>query len=85
MYPCIFLILEDWGERAYINIYRRGLGLRHLDQLASHPGTFDSPQELKDITMELDKRYHERQKEKGGHQEKKPPITGSNSFRTPQD
>ncbi|MBW0510257.1 hypothetical protein O181_049972 [Austropuccinia psidii MF-1] len=37
-----------------------------------------------DITLELDTRYHERQKEKGIHQEKKPPITGSNSSRPPQ-
>ncbi|MBW0496869.1 hypothetical protein O181_036584 [Austropuccinia psidii MF-1] len=38
-----------------------------------------------DITLELDTRYHERQKEKGSHQEKKPPVTGSNSSRPPQD
>ncbi|MBW0527562.1 hypothetical protein O181_067277 [Austropuccinia psidii MF-1] len=40
---------------------------------------FDTPQEPMDITLELDTRYHERQKEKGSHQEKKPPVTGSNS------
>ncbi|MBW0531233.1 hypothetical protein O181_070948 [Austropuccinia psidii MF-1] len=34
-----------------------------------------------DITLELDTRYHERQKEKGGNQEKKPHVTGSNSSR----
>ncbi|MBW0528469.1 hypothetical protein O181_068184 [Austropuccinia psidii MF-1] len=34
---------------------------------------------------ERDTRYHERQKEKGSHQEKKPPITGSNPSRPPQD
>ncbi|MBW0468579.1 hypothetical protein O181_008294 [Austropuccinia psidii MF-1] len=38
-----------------------------------------------DITLELETRYHERQKEKGSHQEKKPPVTGSNPFRPPQD
>ncbi|MBW0497675.1 hypothetical protein O181_037390 [Austropuccinia psidii MF-1] len=38
-----------------------------------------------DITLELDSRYHERQKEKGEHQEKKPPVTGSNYSRPPQD
>ncbi|MBW0561368.1 hypothetical protein O181_101083 [Austropuccinia psidii MF-1] len=38
-----------------------------------------------DITLELDTRYHETQKEKGSHQEKKPPATGSNSSRPPQD
>ncbi|MBW0577470.1 hypothetical protein O181_117185 [Austropuccinia psidii MF-1] len=38
-----------------------------------------------EITLELDTRYHERQKEKGSHQEKKPPVTGSKSSRPPQD
>ncbi|MBW0525849.1 hypothetical protein O181_065564 [Austropuccinia psidii MF-1] len=42
-------------------------------------------QDLMDITLELDTRYHERQKEKGSHKEKKPPVTGSNSLRPPQD
>ncbi|MBW0586547.1 hypothetical protein O181_126262 [Austropuccinia psidii MF-1] len=30
-------------------------------------------------------RYHEKKKEKGGSQEKKPPLTGSNSLRPHQD
>ncbi|MBW0511039.1 hypothetical protein O181_050754 [Austropuccinia psidii MF-1] len=77
--------IGDWGERSYINVYRRGLASRLLDQLASYPSNFDTLQELIDITLELDTRYHERQKEKGSHQEKKPPITGSNSSRNPQD
>ncbi|MBW0555335.1 hypothetical protein O181_095050 [Austropuccinia psidii MF-1] len=38
-----------------------------------------------DIKLELDTRSHERHKEKGSHQEKKPPFTGSNSSRPPQD
>ncbi|MBW0573646.1 hypothetical protein O181_113361 [Austropuccinia psidii MF-1] len=76
--------IGDWGERAYIHVYRRGLASRLLDQLASHPGNFDSLQELMNITLELDTRYHERQKEKGSHQEKKPPISGSNSSKPPQ-
>ncbi|MBW0463729.1 hypothetical protein O181_003444 [Austropuccinia psidii MF-1] len=54
--------IGDWGERAYIHVYRRGLTSRLLDQLASHPGTFESLQELMDVTLELDTRYHERQK-----------------------
>ncbi|MBW0554617.1 hypothetical protein O181_094332 [Austropuccinia psidii MF-1] len=37
-----------------------------------------------DITLELDTRYHERQKEKGSHKQKKPPISGSNSSKPPQ-
>ncbi|MBW0465811.1 hypothetical protein O181_005526 [Austropuccinia psidii MF-1] len=76
--------IRDWGERAYIHVYRRGLASRLLDQLASHPGNFDSLQELMDITLELDTRYHERQKEKGSHKEKKPLISGSNSSTPPQ-
>ncbi|MBW0554348.1 hypothetical protein O181_094063 [Austropuccinia psidii MF-1] len=32
-----------------------------------------------DITLKLDTRYNERQREKGGNKEKKPPVTGSNS------
>ncbi|MBW0547532.1 hypothetical protein O181_087247 [Austropuccinia psidii MF-1] len=76
--------IGDWGERAYIQLYRRGLESRLLDKLASHPGSFDSLQQLMDITLELDTRYHERQKEKGIHQEKKPPISGANSYKPPE-
>ncbi|MBW0489605.1 hypothetical protein O181_029320 [Austropuccinia psidii MF-1] len=77
--------IEDWGETAYIHVYRRGLASRLLEQLASHPGTFDTLQKLMDFTLKLDTRYHERQKEKGGNQEKKPPVTGSNQYRPPQN
>ncbi|MBW0527336.1 hypothetical protein O181_067051 [Austropuccinia psidii MF-1] len=38
-----------------------------------------------DITLQLDTRYHERQKEKGGNQEKKPPVNGTNPSRPPQN
>ncbi|MBW0584213.1 hypothetical protein O181_123928 [Austropuccinia psidii MF-1] len=37
-----------------------------------------------DITLELDTRYHERQKEKGSYQEKKSPISGSKTSKPPQ-
>ncbi|MBW0552784.1 hypothetical protein O181_092499 [Austropuccinia psidii MF-1] len=74
-----------WGERAYIHVCRRGLASRCFDQLASYPGNFDTLQELMDITLKLDTRYHERQKEKGSHQEKKAPVTGPSSSRLPQD
>ncbi|MBW0493061.1 hypothetical protein O181_032776 [Austropuccinia psidii MF-1] len=50
--------IGDWGERAYINVYKRGLASRLLNQLASYPGNFDTLQELMDITLELDTRYH---------------------------
>ncbi|MBW0495360.1 hypothetical protein O181_035075 [Austropuccinia psidii MF-1] len=77
--------IGDWGERVYIHVDRRGLASRLLDQLASYPGNFDTLQDLMDITLELDTRYHERQKEKGSHQENNPPVTVSNSSRPPQD
>ncbi|MBW0511906.1 hypothetical protein O181_051621 [Austropuccinia psidii MF-1] len=77
--------IGDWGERAYIHVYRRGLASRLLDQLASYPGNLDTLQKLMDITLELDTRYHERQEEKGIHQEKKHPVSGSNSTRTSQE
>ncbi|MBW0480682.1 hypothetical protein O181_020397 [Austropuccinia psidii MF-1] len=76
--------IGDWGEREYIHVYRRGSASRLLDQLASHPGNFDTLQELMDITLELDTRYHERQKENGGNKKKKPPVSVSNPSRPPQ-
>ncbi|MBW0487172.1 hypothetical protein O181_026887 [Austropuccinia psidii MF-1] len=51
----------DWGERAYIHVYRRGVASRLLDQLASQPGMLDTLQELMNITLEVDTIYHERQ------------------------
>ncbi|MBW0495346.1 hypothetical protein O181_035061 [Austropuccinia psidii MF-1] len=77
--------IGDWGERAHIHVYRRGFASRISDQLASYPGNFDTLEELMDITLELDTRDHERQKEKGIHHEKKPPVTGSNPQRPPKD
>ncbi|MBW0534448.1 hypothetical protein O181_074163 [Austropuccinia psidii MF-1] len=71
--------IRDWGERALIHDFRRGLASRILDQLASHPSIIDSLQELMNITLELDTRYHERKKEKNHHQEKKPEASKSNS------
>ncbi|MBW0475357.1 hypothetical protein O181_015072 [Austropuccinia psidii MF-1] len=77
--------IGDWGERAYIHVYRRGLKSRLLDQLVSYTGKFDTLEDLLDITVELDTRYHERQKEKGSHQENKHPVIGSNSSGSLQD
>ncbi|MBW0527715.1 hypothetical protein O181_067430 [Austropuccinia psidii MF-1] len=76
--------IGDWGERAYIHVYRRGLESRLLDQVASHTEIFDSLQKLMDITLELDTRYHERKKEKGSHQEKTPPFSEFNTSKPPQ-
>ncbi|MBW0580176.1 hypothetical protein O181_119891 [Austropuccinia psidii MF-1] len=64
--------IGDWGERALIHHFRKGLPSRILDQLASHPSKIDSVQDLMDIMLQLDTRYHDRQKEKNHHQEKKP-------------
>ncbi|MBW0460921.1 hypothetical protein O181_000636 [Austropuccinia psidii MF-1] len=77
-------IIGDWGERAYIDFHRRGLESRLLDQLDTDPGSFSTLQELMEITLELNTRYHERQKEKGSHKDTKPPVTESNSLRPPQ-
>ncbi|MBW0540593.1 hypothetical protein O181_080308 [Austropuccinia psidii MF-1] len=63
---------EDWGERARIHHFRKGLPSRILNQLASHPSRIDSLQDLLDVTQELDTRHHERKKEKNHYQEKKP-------------
>ncbi|MBW0507602.1 hypothetical protein O181_047317 [Austropuccinia psidii MF-1] len=71
--------MRDWGERAPIHHFRKGLPSRILDQLVSHPSTIDSLQDLMDITLELDTRYRERKKEKIHHQEKKPEAPKSNS------
>ncbi|MBW0570303.1 hypothetical protein O181_110018, partial [Austropuccinia psidii MF-1] len=70
--------IGDWCERALINHFRKGLPSRIWDQLASHPSINDSIQDLMDITLELDTRYHERKNEKGYHQEKEPEASKSN-------
>ncbi|MBW0521059.1 hypothetical protein O181_060774 [Austropuccinia psidii MF-1] len=62
--------IRDWGERALIHHFRKGLPSRILDQLAFHPSTIDSLQDLMDITLEIDTRYHERKNEKSHNQEK---------------
>ncbi|MBW0548708.1 hypothetical protein O181_088423 [Austropuccinia psidii MF-1] len=54
--------IGDWGERALINHFRMGLPSSILDKLASHPSRIDSIQDLMDITLELDTRFHEKQK-----------------------
>ncbi|MBW0479907.1 hypothetical protein O181_019622 [Austropuccinia psidii MF-1] len=77
--------LENLRMKESGHVSLRGLASRPLDQLASYPYNFDTLQEIMDITLELDTRYHERQKEKGSHQERKPPVTGPNSSRPPQN
>ncbi|MBW0476965.1 hypothetical protein O181_016680 [Austropuccinia psidii MF-1] len=76
--------IGDWEERYYIHVYRRSLDSGLLEQLASHPGKFDSLEELVEITLDIVTRLYERQKEKISNKEKKPPVTAPNSFRPPQ-
>ncbi|MBW0501902.1 hypothetical protein O181_041617 [Austropuccinia psidii MF-1] len=71
--------IGDWGERALMHHFRKGFPSRILDQLASHPSIIDFLQQLMDITLQLDTRYHERQKEIRNHQEKNPKASMSNS------
>ncbi|MBW0526567.1 hypothetical protein O181_066282 [Austropuccinia psidii MF-1] len=70
--------IGDWGERALIHHFRKGLASRIFDQLASHPSRIDSLQDLMDITLKLDTRYHERQNQNINNQEKKPEASKSN-------
>ncbi|MBW0483998.1 hypothetical protein O181_023713 [Austropuccinia psidii MF-1] len=70
--------IGDCGERAYIHVYRRGLASRLLDQLASHPRTFETLQELMDVTLELDTRSNERKKGKGRKSREEASCQGSN-------
>ncbi|MBW0590852.1 hypothetical protein O181_130567 [Austropuccinia psidii MF-1] len=76
--------IRDWGERALVYHFKRGLAFRILDQLASHLSSIDSLKDLMDITLELDTRYHERQKEKNHDQEKNPEASKSNSSSSSQ-
>ncbi|MBW0542568.1 hypothetical protein O181_082283 [Austropuccinia psidii MF-1] len=50
--------IGDWGERALIHHFRKGLPSKILDQLASHPSIIDSLKNLMDITLVLDTRYN---------------------------
>ncbi|MBW0483918.1 hypothetical protein O181_023633 [Austropuccinia psidii MF-1] len=76
LYISDFIILVsrigDWGERALTYHFRKELPSMSLDQLASNPSRIESLQDLMDITVELDTRYLEKQKEKSHNQEKKP-------------
>ncbi|MBW0513382.1 hypothetical protein O181_053097 [Austropuccinia psidii MF-1] len=56
-----------------------GLDTQILDKLASHPSSIDSLQHLMDITLEIDTRYHERQKENNHHHKKKTETSNSSS------
>ncbi|MBW0476408.1 hypothetical protein O181_016123 [Austropuccinia psidii MF-1] len=67
--------IRDWGERALIHHFRKGLASSILYKLASHHSRIDSLQSLMDIKLELDTRNYERQKEKILFQEKKPEVS----------
>ncbi|MBW0500845.1 hypothetical protein O181_040560 [Austropuccinia psidii MF-1] len=62
--------IQDWGDIVIIHHFRKGMASRILDQLASHPSAIYSLQDLMDITLELDTRYHESRKEQNHHQER---------------
>ena len=47
--------------------FRRGLPSRILDQITVYPSPIDNLQKLMDVTLDLDVRHHERQKEKRSH------------------
>ena len=59
--------IGDWGDRAYMHHFRKGLPSRILDQIAVYPSPIDNLQKLMDVTLDLDVRHHERQKEKRSH------------------
>ncbi|MBW0490117.1 hypothetical protein O181_029832 [Austropuccinia psidii MF-1] len=63
--------MGDWGERALIHNFRKEFPCRVLDQLASHPSRIYSNQDSMDITLEIDTRYHERQKKQPSSNQKK--------------
>ncbi|MBW0478222.1 hypothetical protein O181_017937 [Austropuccinia psidii MF-1] len=71
--------IGDWGERALIHHFRKGFTSRILDQFDSHPSRIEYIKHLMDITLDLDTRYHERQKEKGHFQEKNSEASKSSS------
>ncbi|MBW0486323.1 hypothetical protein O181_026038 [Austropuccinia psidii MF-1] len=64
--------IEYQSERTLIHHFRRGSASRILDQFSSHLSRIDSLQGLMDITLELYTRCHQRKREKGPFQEKKP-------------
>ncbi|MBW0579306.1 hypothetical protein O181_119021 [Austropuccinia psidii MF-1] len=59
-FRCLISRIGDCGKRAPINNFRKGFPSRILDKLASHDSRIDSLQDLMDISLELDTRYHER-------------------------
>ncbi|MBW0586950.1 hypothetical protein O181_126665 [Austropuccinia psidii MF-1] len=80
MYYYTLLISEVWSQEL-------GIGVKELSFISSgrdcDPGLWinwnPNLQDLRDITLELDTRYHERQNEKSHHQGKKLEASKSNS------
>ncbi|MBW0482583.1 hypothetical protein O181_022298 [Austropuccinia psidii MF-1] len=60
--------IGNWGKSGLINHFRKGFPSRILDWLASCPSIIDSLQDLMDITLNIDSREHEKEKEKSHHQ-----------------
>ncbi|MBW0583056.1 hypothetical protein O181_122771 [Austropuccinia psidii MF-1] len=61
---------------------RKRLASRILNQLACNPSKIYSLQDLMDVTLKLDTRYHERQKEKNNFQDEKTEDSKSISSHT---
>ncbi|MBW0473817.1 hypothetical protein O181_013532 [Austropuccinia psidii MF-1] len=89
MYRYTLLISEVWSQEL-------GIGVKELSSIISgrdcHAGVWINwppilqeltLQDLMDITLDLDTRYHERKNEKSNHQEKKPEASKSNSSHPP--
>ncbi|MBW0481465.1 hypothetical protein O181_021180 [Austropuccinia psidii MF-1] len=72
--------IGDCGESSLIHHFRKGLPSMILDQLASHPSRNNSLKDLMDVTLELDTRYHERQKEKNPEASKSSSSHSQNSL-----
>ncbi|MBW0496931.1 hypothetical protein O181_036646 [Austropuccinia psidii MF-1] len=63
--------IGDCDERSYIHDYRRGLASSGLDQLASNPSIIAYLQDLMDINLDFEVRYHERKKEKSNFKKRR--------------
>ncbi|MBW0481040.1 hypothetical protein O181_020755 [Austropuccinia psidii MF-1] len=80
MYHYTFLISEAWFQELEIGVKELSSTISRSD---CHPGFWINwppiLQELMDINLELNTRYHERKKEKSHNQEKQPEASKSNS------
>jgi len=76
--------ISDWGERALMYHFRKGLPSRILDQLSVHQVPLNSLQDLMKATLDYDTRYHERVKEKQTHHPTSSSFKEKTSHSSPQ-